>query len=127
MAAANSGNPACGIDGGRRAAPPQVRGAQRLPHLLWKPPTASTGRYAPSRLVSRLMMAFTPGHSLSESEEGRGHVRVARRVPATRGSGGSSPGTGSSSQSPKVSGFHSSSLERLKCIGVVFASLRTCK
>ena len=104
MAAANSGRPACGIDGGCRAAPPRVRVAQRLPHLLWKPPTASTGRYAPSRLVSRLMMAFTSGHSLSESEEERGHVRVARRVPATRGSGGSSPETGPASQ-PKSVGF----------------------
>ena len=93
MAAANSGRRARGIDGGRRAAPAQVRVAQRLPHVLTLPPTASTGRYASSRLVFRMMLAFTSGHSLSESEEDRGHVRVARRVPATRGLGGSSPGT----------------------------------
>ena len=59
---------------------PRVRVAQPLPHVLTSPPTASTGRYAPSRLVFRMMMAFTPGHSLSESEEERGHVRIARRV-----------------------------------------------
>ena len=123
MAAANSGRLARGIDGGCLAAPPQVRVAQRLPPVLTSPPTASTGRYAPSRLVFRMMMAFTPGHSLSESEEERGHVRIARRVPATRGCRGSSPGTGSASQSPKVSGFHGSFFQRLKCIGVVFASL----
>ena len=114
MAAANSGRLARGIDGGCRAAPPQVRVAQLLPRVLTLPPTASTGRYAPSRLVFRMMMAFTPGHSLSESEEERGHVRIARRVPATRGLGGSSPGTGSSLCGSRSTGF-SGRVSRVEC------------
>ena len=70
-----------------------------------------------------MMMAFTPGHSLSESEEGRGHVRVARRVPATRGLGGSSPETGFIVAGPKASGFQAECLELNVPYGCAYALL----